>query len=89
MITSNSSPGLSNDTSARHMCGTDTPGEFVSEKDVLYVEFRSSPDGDTCRGFSARYTLEEGELEGNIFTLITPGVGGREYWASWVSFLCV
>ncbi|XP_047496173.1 cubilin-like isoform X1 [Penaeus chinensis] len=51
--------GLSNDTSARHMCGTDTPGEFVSEKDVLYVEFRSSPDGDTCRGFSARYTLEE------------------------------
>ncbi|XP_071527005.1 bone morphogenetic protein 1-like [Panulirus ornatus] len=51
--------GFPNDTSAVHMCGTDIPGEFLSDKDTLYVEFRSSPDGDTCRGFSARYSLEE------------------------------
>ncbi|KAG7172745.1 CUB domain-containing protein 2-like 1, partial [Homarus americanus] len=51
--------GFSNDTTAVHLCGTDIPGEFLSAKDTLYVEFRSTPDGDTCRGFSARYFLEE------------------------------
>ncbi|KAK4296057.1 hypothetical protein Pmani_031422 [Petrolisthes manimaculis] len=54
-----SEKGSANDSSAAPLCGTDTPGEFVSEADVIYVEFRSTPDGDTCRGFSARYSIEE------------------------------
>ncbi|XP_066972608.1 cubilin-like isoform X1 [Macrobrachium rosenbergii] len=51
--------GLANDSLATHLCGTDIPGTYVSNIDTLYVEFRSSSDGDTCRGFSAKYTLEE------------------------------
>ncbi|XP_050712871.1 cubilin-like [Eriocheir sinensis] len=54
-----SATGDANDTSAEPLCGTDTPGEYVSDEDVLYLEFRSTPDGDTCRGFSARYIIEE------------------------------
>ncbi|XP_050709865.1 cubilin-like isoform X3 [Eriocheir sinensis] len=54
-----STTGDANDTSAEPLCGTDTPGEYVSDEDVLYLEFRSTPDGDTCRGFSARYIIEE------------------------------
>ncbi|KAK3855681.1 hypothetical protein Pcinc_037933 [Petrolisthes cinctipes] len=54
-----SEKGSANDSNAAPLCGTDTPGEFVSEADVIYVEFRSTPDGDTCRGFSARYSIEE------------------------------
>ncbi|XP_045111458.1 cubilin-like [Portunus trituberculatus] len=51
--------GSSNDTHAVPLCGTDVPGEFLSDQDVIYIEFRSTPDGDTCRGFSARYSVEE------------------------------
>lgn len=51
--------GLANDTLASHMCGTDAPGTFLSNKDTLYIEFKSSSNGDTCRGFSAKYSLEE------------------------------
>ncbi|CAL4083475.1 unnamed protein product [Meganyctiphanes norvegica] len=54
-----STSGDKNDEKAARLCGSDNPDEYLTGSDTMYIEFRSAPSGDTCRGFSAKYILEE------------------------------
>ena len=60
---------VSAEVEAPKLCGGTLPKEYISESNLVYIIFHSEPSGDTCRGFSAHYSMEEGKIRSYILYL--------------------